>query len=113
MRWRRAISAGPWPCPWCFNQTMYAEIKGHGRLVLFKCGSCKLGEMLPRVPNVKIIDLYNAVCDNARTKKVPAFKVKRILKKDLAFMRKHISLGKIEAMVIIDESSRDVERTDS
>jgi transcription elongation factor Elf1 len=74
---------------------MFTKVQGSGKLLLIGCGNCKLGEMLPKHPAWKAVDLYHFVLDNARQGKIPVFKFTGLTFDQHEYLREHITLGKI------------------
>lgn len=95
-------------CPKCYNLSMFIAEKG-SLLVLIGCKVCNLGDLLPRHPTLRSIDLYHAVVDNWREGKIPEWKYDRLPERIYDFLQDNVTLGKIVCREIIEEEGDDEE----
>ena len=82
---------------------MFSDIRGDGRLMLLGCQACQQGEMFPRHPTLRIVDLYHMCIDNKAKGIVPVFKYQKLTYEDYEFLRESVTLGKIECTIIEGE----------
>ena len=75
-------------------------------LLLFYCSSCKLGECLPKNEYQDKIDMYCAIVDNTVNGVIPIWKFRYLDEKRRKFLNKYVTLGKIEIIGEVDESSK-------
>jgi len=76
-------------------------------LVLIGCKQCGVGDLLPKHPTWKSVDLYHAVVDNWTEGKIPVFKYPRLPEKVYDFLQDNVTLGKIVCYEIIEEEGDD------
>lgn len=106
LKLRRIKSHSGLQCPKCYNYTMFVAEKGK-LLVLVGCTHCQLGELLPKHPTWKAVDLYHCVVDNWRNGKVPEFKYNKLPEKVYDFLQDNVTLGRIVCPDIIPEEDEE------
>ena len=106
LKLRRIKSRTALQCPRCYNYTMFITEKGK-LLVLVGCTHCQLGDLLPKHPTWKAVDLYHAVVDNWRNGKIPEFKYDRLPERIFDFLEDSITLGRIVCHNIVPEEDEE------
>jgi len=82
---------------------MFTDIRGAGKLVLIGCSKCSLGEMMPRHPTWRAVDLYHFILDNVSKGKIPEFHYPKLTGDDYEYLRENVTLGKIVCNLVIEE----------